>query len=112
MPPEFHLAGQLSRDGREVTASEVTASRRKILVAAGVRSKLRGPDLNRRPRGYEPRELPGCSTPRQVLPDDTTRVRAGWFIRFYRYSAPRRGERRPRRANWRPSFIVRGGLPV
>ena len=24
---------------------------------------LRGPDLNRRPRGYGPRELPGCSTP-------------------------------------------------
>ena len=28
--------------------------------------KLRGPDLNRRPRGYEPRELPGCSTPRHL----------------------------------------------
>ena len=26
--------------------------------------KWRGPDSNRRPRGYEPRELPGCSTPR------------------------------------------------
>lgn len=26
-------------------------------------SLLRGTDLNRRPRGYEPRELPGCSTP-------------------------------------------------
>jgi hypothetical protein len=25
---------------------------------------LRGPDLNRRPLGYEPNELPGCSTPR------------------------------------------------
>ncbi|MGE1070964.1 hypothetical protein, partial [Caballeronia sp. ASUFL_M2_KS1A] len=24
----------------------------------------RGPDLNRRPSGYEPDELPGCSTPR------------------------------------------------
>ncbi len=29
--------------------------------------KLRGQDLNLRPRGYEPRELPGCSTPRQLL---------------------------------------------
>src|SRR5437867_3078133 len=28
--------------------------------------QLRGVDLNHRPRGYEPRELPGCSTPRQV----------------------------------------------
>ena len=28
--------------------------------------KLRGQDSNLRPRGYEPRELPDCSTPRQV----------------------------------------------
>ncbi len=27
---------------------------------------LRGRDLNPRPLGYEPNELPGCSTPRQV----------------------------------------------
>src|SRR5439155_388027 len=26
--------------------------------------RLRGPDLNRRPSGYEPDELPGFSTPR------------------------------------------------
>ena len=25
---------------------------------------MRGPDLNRRPSGYEPDELPDCSTPR------------------------------------------------
>ena len=28
---------------------------------------LRGQDLNLRPSGYEPDELPGCSTPRQSL---------------------------------------------
>ena len=28
---------------------------------------LRGQDLNLRPSGYEPDELPGCSTPRQVV---------------------------------------------
>jgi hypothetical protein len=28
---------------------------------------LRGQDLNLRPSGYEPDELPGCSTPRQLL---------------------------------------------
>jgi hypothetical protein len=28
---------------------------------------LRGQDLNLRPSGYEPDELPGCSTPRQRL---------------------------------------------
>jgi hypothetical protein len=27
-------------------------------------SWLRGLDLNQRPLGYEPNELPGCSTPR------------------------------------------------
>ena len=27
---------------------------------------LRGQDLNLRPSGYEPDELPGCSTPRQI----------------------------------------------
>ena len=27
---------------------------------------LRGQDLNLRPSGYEPDELPGCSTPRQA----------------------------------------------
>lgn len=28
---------------------------------------LRGQDLNLRPSGYEPDELPGCSTPRQLI---------------------------------------------
>ena len=28
---------------------------------------LRGQDLNLRPSGYEPDELPGCSTPRRFL---------------------------------------------
>ena len=28
---------------------------------------LRGLDLNQRPSGYEPDELPGCSTPRQSI---------------------------------------------
>ena len=28
---------------------------------------LRGPDLNQRPSGYEPDELPDCSTPRYLL---------------------------------------------
>ena len=30
-------------------------------------SWLREPDLNRRPSGYEPDELPGCSIPRPYL---------------------------------------------
>ena len=31
--------------------------------------RLQGRDLNPRPPGYEPDELPGCSTLRQVLND-------------------------------------------
>tara|TARA_R100000750_G_C2315827_1_gene84348 strand:- start:477 stop:845 length:369 start_codon:yes stop_codon:yes gene_type:complete len=37
---------------------------RETNLLDGFSFKWRGPDLNRRPRGYEPRELPGCSTPR------------------------------------------------
>src|SRR5581483_4602887 len=43
--------------------------------AASVRRRwLRGVDLNHRPLGYEPNELPGCSTPRN---DATKRVWTG-----------------------------------
>ena len=31
------------------------------------RSWLRGADSNHRPSGYEPDELPDCSTPRRIL---------------------------------------------
>lgn len=37
--------------------------------------KLRGQDSNLRPRGYEPRELPGCSTPRYGTSPEVMRCR-------------------------------------
>jgi hypothetical protein len=38
---------------------------------------LRGQDLNLRPSGYEPDELPGCSTPRQWTTEDRERRTGG-----------------------------------
>ena len=35
-------------------------------VVTGLENWLRGRDLNPRPLGYEPNELPDCSTPRHV----------------------------------------------
>ena len=37
---------------------------RVSLTATYTKKWLRGPDLNRQPSGYEPDELPDCSTPR------------------------------------------------
>ena len=50
-----------------------TSHKKKPALAKSLRLalKLRRQDLNLRPRGYEPRELPGCSTPRR----DYTQVR-------------------------------------
>src|SRR6187397_1418568 len=43
-------------------------------IAASVRQCwLRGGDLNPRPLGYEPNELPDCSTPRHVIRCDEDR---------------------------------------
>ncbi len=39
---------------------------------------LRGPDLNRRPPGYEPDELPNCSTPRYGAPECPYIIAQGW----------------------------------
>jgi membrane-bound lytic murein transglycosylase A len=35
-----------------------------FLYSTEIEIWLRGPDLNQRPLGYEPNELPDCSTPR------------------------------------------------
>jgi hypothetical protein len=50
-------------------ARQIGANWRKKIPLSARLSRLfvwlRGLDLNQRPSGYEPDELPGCSTPRQ-----------------------------------------------
>ena len=40
------------------------------------RNWLRGLDLNQRPSGYEPDELPGCSTPRNNYGETLFRIKS------------------------------------
>lgn len=49
----------------------------------------RGFDLNERPFGYEPNELPGCSTPRHGIYFTPRRVYCQGLLRFTRVRAVR-----------------------
>ena len=87
MPPDEHFKAAVRGDGKaaskevrytsetaEIEPQAVLSRNAKTPVVPGFasnygllpNSKLRGQDSNLRPRGYEPRELPGCSTPRCV----------------------------------------------
>jgi hypothetical protein len=45
----------------------------------GGKDWLRGLDLNQRPSGYEPDELPGCSTPRSYYVEAGTEIKPKSF---------------------------------
>ena len=64
---EFTLVNSGCGDWDKPSPSAFMKSRDRRVGLLTTSSKLwlRGPDLNRRPSGYEPDELPGCSTPRQ-----------------------------------------------
>ncbi len=51
--------------GNIIPDAKNTTKKSKNLKFRTVRIWLRGLDLNQRPSGYEPDELPSCSTPRQ-----------------------------------------------
>ncbi len=59
----MQAAGLVERHAIKTTEKPLTLSRQGLLCRW-----LRGQDLNLRPSGYEPDELPGCSTPRPVPP--------------------------------------------
>ena len=63
---EAALAAPIRTPGAPDSLSDVLPKNekpREVLKSRGVQ-KLRGEDLNLRPSGYEPDELPDCSTPR------------------------------------------------
>jgi hypothetical protein len=66
MPSETTIEIVLTEESHECH-SQVAGEKYEgpeVPVLRGLSGWLRGLDLNQRPLGYEPNELPGCSTPR------------------------------------------------
>src|SRR5205823_4669942 len=60
-------------------------TRLAISPRVGGKKWLRGLDLNQRPSGYEPDELPGCSTPRLHYADGHGKIKLKDHLRRKRF---------------------------
>lgn len=61
-------AGHNRLKAREIGLFNAQKSKKPLIIKGLVHNSwLRGQDLNLRPSGYEPDELPDCSTPRLKL---------------------------------------------
>ena len=87
-PPRCNFLPQLAIERKKPTSRDVGFLYNRAVGEFRYRQfKWRGQDSNLRPRGYEPRELPGCSTPRRVIRKSADRSRSQPGLEVYRYSA-------------------------
>ena len=73
---------------------------------------LRGRDLNPRPLGYEPNELPDCSTPRQVLGGPTSRLPNSPTVARESFTVKAPLTVKGLHYSWAAQFRARGLLPM
>jgi uncharacterized membrane protein len=62
--PRTHTHTHSMHEQAAPRRDEARSGRASQVLVSTVHIWLRGQDLNLRPLGYEPNELPGCSTPR------------------------------------------------